>query len=202
MIPKDTRIRFIQSAADTVHILPPVDWLRESTRITGGDQFADAVMSRTRMLCGARLFVDRARTSPAAAHPAGSPMTTPTPVRPEQETRAVTIDMPKIEMAGNAPTASLNEGHQLPRPSQGNPVILTPQERAANILCCRMPWPLAQQCAAALDQAGFADLTYARAVDILRPLMPEGHLASPPTRAEGAVRDLAGCGLVPRSRVR
>lgn len=75
---------------------------------------------------------------------------------------------------------------------------MTPQERAANILCCRMPWPLAQKCAAALAEAGLPDLTHARAVEILQPLMPEGRLASAQTRAVGAVRDLVVVGLVGR----
>lgn len=66
-------IRFVQSASRTVHILPPLDECGDGARISSGAEFADAFLSRTRMLCGIGLSVDWA-DGPAKgrlARPAG-----------------------------------------------------------------------------------------------------------------------------------
>lgn len=67
------------------------------------------------------------------------------------------------------------------------------QERAANILQCRMPWPLAEQCATALN--GMSSIGREQAVEVLRPLMP-GSPEWAQRRAEGAVGDLVTAGLI------
>lgn len=69
------------------------------------------------------------------------------------------------------------------------------QERAANILQCRMPWPLAEQCATALTDAGMSSIGREQAVEVLRPLMP-GSPDWAQRRAEGAVGDLVTAGLI------
>lgn len=71
----------------------------------------------------------------------------------------------------------------------------TPQESAANILQCRMSWPLAEQCATALNDAGMSSIGREHAVEVLRPLMP-GSPAWAQRRAEGAVGDLVTAGLI------
>jgi hypothetical protein len=81
----------------------------------------------------------------------------------------------------------------------------TPQESAANILHCRMSWPLAERCAAALagrlldDLHGSEAITQTQAVEILLPLM-EGRPEWARKRAEGAVGDLVTAGLIRREQ--
>jgi hypothetical protein len=81
------------------------------------------------------------------------------------------------------------------------PTRMSPQESAANILQCRMSWPLAERCTAALagrlvdDLHGFEAITQTQAVEILLPLM-EGRPEWARKRAEGAVGDLVMAGLI------